>query len=138
MEVRMRVLYRFYGTAILTAQAVGCLAWWILMATVPAVRETFVFAGMPDHVFNGLFLPDALLYAGLAAAGALLLWRGSDLGFLFLIAHFGAAAYAVLMAAGLADASGGGMIGAVLMAVPTVAEGLLVWGFWKDFGRAPA
>lgn len=134
----MRVLYRFYGLAILTIQAVGCLVWWILMATVPAVRETFVFAGMPDHVFNGLFLPDVLLYAGLAFAGALLLWYDSDLGFLLLIAHFGAAAYAVLMAAGLADASGGGMLGAILMAVPTALEGLLVWGFWKDDSRAPA
>ena len=134
----MRVLYRFYGASILTIQAIGCLAWWVLMATVPAVRETFVFAGMPEHVFNGLFLPDILLYAGLAAAGAILLWNASDLGFLLLVAHFGAASYAVLMAAGLAHASGGGMIGAILMAVPTAVEGALVWGFCKGYARDPA
>src|SRR5689334_10019984 len=123
----MRTVYRSATVTVLTLQAVGCLAWWSLMATSPAIREVFVFAGMPDHVFNGLFLPDVALYAGLAAFGAFLLWRDSDLGFLLLIAHFGASAYAVLMAAGLADASGGGMIGAVLMAVPTAVEGVLVW-----------
>lgn len=134
----MDILYRAYGGALLAVQAAGCLLWWVLMTTVPAVREAFSFPGVADATFDGLFLADALLYAGLAGLGAFLLWRGSEFGWLCLIAHFGAAAYAVLMAAGLAFTSGGGMLGAVLMALPTAAEGWFVWVAAKDFFGDPA
>lgn len=122
----MFVPFRASALLILLVQGFGCLAWWILLMVSPSVRAVFAFGDVPPHVFDGLLLPDVALYAGLALIGAALFWRGSECAYAALMVHFGAAAYATLMAFGLGGASGHGLIGGLLMAVPTAAEGVLV------------
>src|SRR5690349_17118301 len=70
--------FRFSALVVLLIHGLGCLAWWALLWASPSFRAAFAFGDVPAHVFDGLFLADAALYAGLALLGALLIWRGSD------------------------------------------------------------
>lgn len=128
----MFIPFRFASYAVLAAQAFGCLLWWLALAASPAVRQAFIFPGMPDATFAAFVLPDALLYVGLAGIGAWAAYEGRDDALTWLKLHAAAASYAVLLTAALAVVSGGGWLGAGLMAVPTAFEIWLIAIVWRE------
>jgi hypothetical protein len=128
----MYIPFRFCSWVVLAAQGFGCLLWWLALALSPSFRHAFVFPGMPDATFAAFVAPDALLYAGFALVGAWASYVGRDDALTWLKLHAGAAAYAVILTAAFAFVTGGGWIGAALMALPTLVEGLLIAGVWRE------
>lgn len=128
----MYIIFRFFSYAVLGVQALGCLLWWLALAVSPSVRHMFVFPGMSDATFAAFIVPDALLYVGLALIGAWAAYVGRDDALTWLKLHAAAASYAVLLTAALAAVSGGGWIGAALMAVPTACEVWLIARAWRE------
>lgn len=113
--------------AFLVLEGIGCFLWWALLLAVPAARAPFLVPGAPDAVLLAFVLPDSLLYATAAFAAAFGLHHQKRWAFAVLCVHAGAAIYAELYVLALAIMTGGGWLGAVLMAPPLVILPAIIW-----------
>jgi hypothetical protein len=118
---------RKVGIAFLIVQSTGVLLWWALMLLFPAARTSFLAPGAPDTTLFAFFLADLLLYAGGSFLAAYGLARDRRWAWPVLCAHAGAAVYATLYGLALPLFSGGGWLGAVLMAPSLLFLPVLVW-----------
>lgn len=111
----------------LGVQGVGVLAWWAAMLLFPSARAPFKAPGAPDETLLAFLGADLLLYAGASFAAAYGLSRDRSWAWPVLCAHAGAAVYAGLYGLALPLLSGGGWLGAALMAPSLVILPYLVW-----------
>jgi hypothetical protein len=121
MAVRALVSRRT-ACAYFAVQAVTVVAWWVLLAALPAARPLFRPAGAPDVALFA-FAPGDLLMLGLGSA-AVALWssrRDPTLGAAaWLVA--GATAYAALYTITLAACGAMSAVGACLMTPAALAS----------------
>ena len=122
-EQRMRKLI----VAFLVAEGAGVGLWWGILLAWPAARQPFLAPGAPDSTLLALLGADLLLYAGGAWVAAYGLARRRAWAWTALCVHAGAALYAALSGLALPLVSGGGWLGALLMAPSLVG---LPWALW--------
>lgn len=118
----------------LVAQALGVIAWWLVLFLWPAWRPMFKAGGAPDAALFGFLVPDlALLAAGsLVAAFGLARDKSWAVGVLWLIA--GGMVYAALYCWTLVLLTqGDAIIGALFMTPPLVLN--LALAFHWNGGR---
>lgn len=82
--------------AYLFAQAIGIVAWWLLLWRAPAVRGRFHPADSNDSMLMAFWLPDLLLAALGSAVTAVLILRGARSAAFAAAITAGAMAYAAL------------------------------------------
>lgn len=105
----------------LAAQGVGGIAWWVLLAVVPASRPLF-FAD--EHTILSYLVPDAILFIGGSLVGADAVRRGVRRAGSVLWCTFGAVAYSTLHTVGLAAIADRAWLGAALMALSMIGTGV--------------
>jgi hypothetical protein len=111
----------------LVAEGAGALVWWGVLLAVPAARRFFLAPGAPDSTLLAFGAADLILFAGGALASAYGLATRRRWAWPVLCVHAGAAAYAALYSLALPLVSGGGWLGAALMAPSLVVSPFLVW-----------
>lgn len=106
----------------LAAQGFGGIAWWALLAVVPASRPLFF---TDEHTILSYLIPDAILFIGGSLVGADAVRRGLRRAGSALWCTFGAVAYSTLHTIGLAAMADRAWLGAALMAAAMIGTGVV-------------
>jgi hypothetical protein len=118
---------RRLGAAFLGLQGAGALVWWGVLLLAPRARRPFLAPGAPDATLLAFAAADWPLFVGGSLAGAYALARRRSWAWPVLCVHAGAACYAALYALALPILSGGGWLGAALMAPSLIGPPYLAW-----------
>jgi len=128
LEANPREKIRRWAVVFLLMQGIGGLIWWLGILSVPSWRVPFLAPGAPDATLLALAPGDLLLYLAGSFLSAWGLRQRQPWAWTVLCLHTGAACYAALFALALPLLSGGGGLGAVLMAPSLLVLPALTWG----------
>ena len=118
---------RRWAAAFLVLEGTGGTIWWVGMLAVPGWRTPFLAPGAPDSTLLALGPADLVFFLGGSFLSAWGLARQRFWSWPALCVHAGAACYAALTALALPLLSGGGWLGALLMAPAFLVLPVLVW-----------
>ena len=119
----------------LLMQGFGGLIWWLGILSIPGWRVPFLAPAAPDATLLALAPGDLLFYLAGSFLSAWGLRQQRPWAWTVLCLHTGAACYGALYALSLFLLSGGGSLGAVLMAPSLLVLPALVWGLRPPYLR---
>ncbi len=111
----------------LIAQGASIAAWWLMLFLRPDTRAAFMAPGADDATLLAFGVGDLLLYGGGSLVAAWGLVRRARWAWPALCVVAGAGLYAALYSVSLPLLSGGGWLGAVIMAPVLLLLPTVVW-----------